>query len=182
MAEVADLYERLGIEPDANVTQIRKAYLLQALSCHPDKNPDDDSGEKFKKLARAYEILLDPAERKKYDNSGLKNVRKSTESANDVFQVVVNGISKEEVQVNIRIVELLDRWSDPKTKGLSIKKRFGLREDQPVVDLINEFLDNGRLLHVHTVGKDNRQPIAFKGTSDSSVTIRSHADFASSST
>ena len=36
-----DLYLLLEIEQDADDKAIRKAYRKKALTCHPDKNPDD---------------------------------------------------------------------------------------------------------------------------------------------
>ena len=36
-----DLYLLLEVESDADDKTIRKAYRKKALSCHPDKNPDN---------------------------------------------------------------------------------------------------------------------------------------------
>ncbi len=37
-----DLYALLEIEPDADEKTIKKAYRKKALTCHPDKNPDNE--------------------------------------------------------------------------------------------------------------------------------------------
>ena len=37
---------------------------------HPDKNKDEESTEKFKKVTEAYKILSDPKKRKIYDSTG----------------------------------------------------------------------------------------------------------------
>ena len=43
-----DLYDRLGVAPDATTAQIRKAYYKKARDTHPDKNRDDpDADAKF---------------------------------------------------------------------------------------------------------------------------------------
>ncbi|CAF0793703.1 unnamed protein product [Brachionus calyciflorus] len=65
------LYDVLKIEPGADENQIRKAYLLQAMKYHPDKNPNDKQAEEtFKKVSDAYQILSDPIKRKQYDEHG----------------------------------------------------------------------------------------------------------------
>lgn len=64
-------YETLDIPPDANTTEIRKAYRRLTLKHHPDKNPNNpiESTEKFKEIQAAYEMLNDLAERKKCDSN-----------------------------------------------------------------------------------------------------------------
>lgn len=43
--DFVDLYDLLGVEPDAAKTQLRKAYLRKSRELHPDKNPDPNAGE-----------------------------------------------------------------------------------------------------------------------------------------
>lgn len=167
MAGKNDLYDQLGIQSDATKNDIRMAYHRKALKYHPDKNSDTDASEKFKSISQAYETLLDSV---------------TNNPPIEVFKVAVQGLSPEEIDVNITIDELLDRWSDLRVAKLPIKERLGLREDQHYTDLIDAFLDQGRLLHIHTVGKDKRQPIAYKGSSNTLFTRRSYANSESSST
>lgn len=73
-----DLYGLLEIESTAQEPEIRKAYRKKALSCHPDKNPDDKkAAERFQELTRALEVLLDKTARAAYDR--LQNAKKSAE-------------------------------------------------------------------------------------------------------
>lgn len=63
-----DLYEMLGVEPQAPLAEIKKAYRKKALTCHPDKNPDNPrAAELFHELSRALEILTDTKAREAYD-------------------------------------------------------------------------------------------------------------------
>uniref|UniRef100_A0A1A7XCT4 DnaJ (Hsp40) homolog, subfamily B, member 5 n=1 Tax=Iconisemion striatum TaxID=60296 RepID=A0A1A7XCT4_9TELE len=71
-----DFYKVLGVTPESNEDEIKKAYRKMALKFHPDKNSDADAEDKFKEIAEAYEILTDPKKRSIYDQfgeEGLKN-------------------------------------------------------------------------------------------------------------
>ncbi|MEQ2316208.1 hypothetical protein AMECASPLE_030311 [Ameca splendens] len=47
---------------------IKKAYRQKALTCHPDKNPDNPkAAELFHQLSQALEVLTDAAARAAYD-------------------------------------------------------------------------------------------------------------------
>lgn len=63
-----NLYQVLGVCPDASKDQIKRAYRKIARENHPDKFPDDDEKmARFKVAATAYEVLSDPARRAVYD-------------------------------------------------------------------------------------------------------------------
>ncbi|KAG7204222.1 hypothetical protein KM043_002052 [Ampulex compressa] len=63
-----DLYAFIGAEPSATVQEIKKAYRKKALSCHPDKNPDNPrAAELFHQLSHVLEILTDTSARAAYD-------------------------------------------------------------------------------------------------------------------
>lgn len=60
-------YETLGIPRDADEATIRKARRAKASTAHPDKGGSD---EEMQKVNRAYGVLIDPAARKRYDETG----------------------------------------------------------------------------------------------------------------
>jgi molecular chaperone DnaJ len=75
MSTKRDYYEILGVERNATVQVIKKAYRKIALKYHPDKNPDDKEAEdKFKEAAEAYEVLSNEEKRSKYDRFGHQGV------------------------------------------------------------------------------------------------------------
>jgi len=66
-----DYYSILGVAKTAPEKEIKQAYRKLARKHHPDVNPGDKSAEaKFKEINEAYEVLGDPAKRKKYDELG----------------------------------------------------------------------------------------------------------------
>jgi molecular chaperone DnaJ len=66
----SDYYEILGVSRDATPEQIKKAYRQLAMKLHPDVAADADAGDRFKKVAEAYEVLQDPKKRDLYDRGG----------------------------------------------------------------------------------------------------------------
>src|SRR5690349_21989693 len=66
-----DYYSTLGVAKTATEKEIKQAYRKMARKHHPDVNPGDKASEtRFKDINEAYEVLGDPAKRKKYDELG----------------------------------------------------------------------------------------------------------------
>lgn len=68
MPSVRDHYAALGVSADATPAEIKAAYRRLARASHPDRHPGDEAAERrFKRIARAYEVLADPRRRRAYD-------------------------------------------------------------------------------------------------------------------
>ncbi|KAI5853297.1 DnaJ domain-containing protein, partial [Tricharina praecox] len=66
-----DPYAALGVPHDAAPAALRSAYKKLMLQCHPDKVRDEaqraEKATQFQKVQEAYELLIDPRRRRKYD-------------------------------------------------------------------------------------------------------------------
>src|SRR5215213_3547493 len=63
-----DLYVILGLEHGASESEIKRAYRRLARRYHPDINPGDRTAEaRFKQILDAYETLIDPDRRSRYE-------------------------------------------------------------------------------------------------------------------
>lgn len=64
-------YEILGLEKDASEEEIKLAYRRLAKKYHPDVNKTDPNAkEKFIEINEAYTVLVDPEQRRIYDQAG----------------------------------------------------------------------------------------------------------------
>jgi molecular chaperone DnaJ len=70
MTTTPDYYAVLGIDPDATLAQVKKAYRTLARQHHPDTNPgDQQAAARFRQITEAYETLSDPGQRDAYDRA-----------------------------------------------------------------------------------------------------------------
>jgi DnaJ-class molecular chaperone len=75
---VADrqLYDVLGVAPDATSDEIKRAFKKLAIKFHPDKQSEDNkeaSETKFKEISEAYSTISDAEKRKAYDAFGIRD-------------------------------------------------------------------------------------------------------------
>ena len=81
-----DLYNVLGIDPEATENEIKKVYRRLSRKYHPDKNmnnPDKVAiAVMFENIREAYEVIGDPDKRILYDTGGLEAVREAEKQDN----------------------------------------------------------------------------------------------------
>lgn len=67
-----DFYIVLGVEREASSAEIKRAYRRLARRFHPDINPGDRQAvARFRQILDAYETLIDPDRRRRYDAGSL---------------------------------------------------------------------------------------------------------------
>lgn len=65
---MSDPYKILGVSQSASQEEIKSAYRKLAKKYHPDLNQDNaEVAKKFQEVSAAYDLLGDPAKRKRYD-------------------------------------------------------------------------------------------------------------------
>lgn len=65
-------YDLLGVKKTATDKEIRSAYRKLAKKLHPDVNPDDDkTGDRFKEVTAAYNLLSNEDLRRQYDSGAI---------------------------------------------------------------------------------------------------------------
>lgn len=67
---MADYYSILGLQKNASEIEIKTAFRKLAKVYHPDKNPNDPNAKHlFEVILKAYNTLINPHSRKRYDNA-----------------------------------------------------------------------------------------------------------------
>ncbi|XP_037027797.1 uncharacterized protein F54F2.9 [Bradysia coprophila] len=67
-----NFYNVLGVQQDASLTEIKRAFRNLSVILHPDKSDAEDANIQFRNLVSVYEVLKDSSKREKY-NEVLKN-------------------------------------------------------------------------------------------------------------
>ncbi|TMS21204.1 DnaJ-like protein subfamily C member 17 [Larimichthys crocea] len=132
-----DLYGLLGIESTATSKEIKKAYRQKALTCHPDKNPDNPkAAELFHQLSQALEVLTDAAAKAAYDkicaakkkaeerNNKLDDKRKKIKLDLEARERHAEAQSQEEVQITRTLEEEIARLREEGSRQLEEEQRL----------------------------------------------------------
>ncbi|XP_056107581.1 dnaJ homolog subfamily C member 17 [Rhinichthys klamathensis goyatoka] len=132
-----DLYALLGIESTATEKQIKKAYRQRALSCHPDKNPDNPkAAELFHQLSQALEVLTDAAAKAAYDkirtakkqaeerNRKLDDKRKKIKLDLEARERQADTVKTEEVKITRTLEEEIARLREEGSRELQEQQRL----------------------------------------------------------
>jgi curved DNA-binding protein CbpA len=166
-----DLYDDLGVPKDASTAEIKRAYRKKAKKLHPDAG---GNAEAFSKVSRAYVVLVSPAKRAHYDQTGEE--REQTEDdvqrglrmliGQLVTEFIQNGdlvhadlISnmRGRVAKAKRELEAARRADEGHLKRIeTIRKRLVLPKDAPPDDPFTATLEAGeRSLNAHIIQVDN---------------------------
>jgi molecular chaperone DnaJ len=88
-----DLYLVLGLAPGASAHEIKRAYRRLARRFHPDINPGDRTAEvRFRQILDAYETLMDPARRSRYEAGHGTGTEERRQSGFEGFDFSARGV------------------------------------------------------------------------------------------
>ena len=111
-------YDILGVERDASLTDIRKAYKNLAIENHPDKHPGEEVLylEKIKRLTAANGILSDPILKATYDRT-LPSISSEVLESQTSLNLICNNAPKLDISNELKAL-MIELGSS------SIKKRI----------------------------------------------------------
>lgn len=97
-----DPYEELGIESDATEEQVRTAFKALAKTLHPDivgqgdldEECSREVNERFARIKRAFDLLMDGRARAEYDQFGFMNGDEKSELAKDATRFLCDGFTQ----------------------------------------------------------------------------------------
>ena len=101
-----DYYEVLGVDRNATIKEIVAAYRNLVNKQHPDKKHGDT--EAFRLIQEAFNVLRDPAKRKKYNEHGRFTDEEIQDTRDYIMSVVEQVVNNEDVDLaQIDMVETL---------------------------------------------------------------------------
>lgn len=139
-----NLYEILGVEKEATSDEIKKAYRTICKENHPDLKKGDE--KIFIAATRAYEVLMDPEKRKKYDETG------DTPDEQSVFEEARSQLTGLYQHVITTVQNLTYRNIVAEMKKILAEKKRGAERELQELETEKERLDK---IKIRITGPDN---------------------------
>lgn len=135
-------YDVLEVLPEASSKDIRKAYKVQSIKTHPDKNRGnpEEAQLKFQLVSEAYQVLIDPKLRSKYDQVGKDVFQKDStvkdfDNASDVFATIFGSDQFEKYIGELNFLKNLEDTGGLINKEMELKQ---LKETLSIVEKVEQ--------------------------------------------
>jgi len=156
--EKESLYNILEIKPSASQEEVKKAFYALAKKYHPDFNPDENAGDSFKRVQKAYEVLSNPLTRQTYDIEHRFNEDLSNDIKDKVYS---QKLGRKNYYVSRDIKDFYyNQWTDYKKpnwyhpyNGYDVRSQYLYRKKQdermwslpPYLDIFLEKAEENRI-------------------------------------
>lgn len=153
-----DYYSLLGVNKNASLEEIKKAYRQKAKEHHPDRG---GNAETFKKINEAYDILGNEEKRRQYDNpsSNAFNFR-FEDNIQDIFETMFRHSStkfRQHINDNITVVANISLEDVFLGKQLIVAYRMSNGQQETVEITVPPGARDGDTIRYEGLG-DNRNP------------------------
>ncbi|RYG69283.1 hypothetical protein EON64_03130 [archaeon] len=172
-----DLYQILEVEKTASASEIKKAYMKQALQHHPDKG---GNAETFQGISAAFTILSDAERRAEYDENGLVDVEDMLNSyeTSESYQFWFNYFRNLNPKVTIESIEdfaktyvgseeeendlinAFETYEGDLGKIMEVIMFAEEGSEQRIVDTLEQFIKQGKIKKNNTFSQSSQKILA----------------------
>lgn len=125
-----NLYDTLGVAPDATDEEIKKAYKKEANKTHPDKEGGDHN--RFVAVNKSYQILSDKKSRAEYDRTGdpepERKPTREVQAMQEIIKIVFTLVDRSDDLDNLDMINEV-KSVIRQAKNQNINTQRGLKKD-----------------------------------------------------
>ncbi len=121
-------YETLGVQPEADAREIKRAYRRRAEKAHPDKRGGDV--DEMVAINRAFDVLGDPKRRLLYDATGQDSLRPIDEQVRALLMQGFQQALQQGSETILKDVRAFVKDAESKTVTAQVEGRKAIKELQ----------------------------------------------------
>jgi curved DNA-binding protein CbpA len=139
-------YEILGVDRDASIDDIKRAYRQNAMKMHPDHG---GSEEDMKRLTEARDILIDPKRRQRFDEFGETDDQHTLDAAQaTVSSMLADAFAQDSIDPI--------RWICDRLDGRRSDARLGIEKQKKNIERLSKKIERFKSKNEETSNVDGR--------------------------